>query len=103
MFTGKGENIWDRFTHTHTELVADHSTGDVACDTYHKWREDIQILKDVGVDYHRFSLSWTRLLPTGFANIINPDGVRFYNDFINGLLKNNIEPMVRILVTRYGK
>ncbi|CAH1996364.1 unnamed protein product [Acanthoscelides obtectus] len=91
--SGKGESIWDRFTHSHPELVRDHSNGDVACDTYHEWREDIEILKDLGVDFHRFSLSWPRILPDGFARRINPDGVRFYNDFINKLLKNNIEPL----------
>ncbi|CAH1996365.1 unnamed protein product [Acanthoscelides obtectus] len=92
----KGESIWDRFTHSHPELVRDHSNGDVACDTYHEWREDIEILKDLGVDFHRFSLSWPRILPDGFARRINPDGVRFYNDFINKLLKNNIEPLVTL-------
>nr|CAI5851418.1 unnamed protein product [Callosobruchus analis] len=50
----------------------------------------------MGVNYHRFSLSWSRILPDGFARRINPDGVRFYNDFINELLRNNIEPMVTL-------
>ncbi|VEN59589.1 unnamed protein product, partial [Callosobruchus maculatus] len=94
--SGKGENIWDHFTHHYPDFVKDHSTGDIACDTYHKWKEDIQILKDMGVNYHRFSLSWSRILPDGFARRINPDGVRFYNDFINELLRNNIEPMVTL-------
>nr|CAH7744350.1 unnamed protein product [Callosobruchus chinensis] len=93
---GKGESIWDHFTHNYPSGVVDHSNGDIACDTYHKWKEDIQILKDIGVDYHRFSISWPRILPDGFARRINPDGVRFYNDFINELLKNNIEPLVTL-------
>ncbi|KAF2887788.1 hypothetical protein ILUMI_18385, partial [Ignelater luminosus] len=94
--SGKGENIWDRYTHTHPELILDRSTGDVACDSYHKYEEDVALMKKMGVQFYRFSLSWSRILPTGFAYQINPDGIRYYNDLINLLLKNDIIPLVTL-------
>ncbi|KAJ8970762.1 hypothetical protein NQ314_001032 [Rhamnusium bicolor] len=94
--SGKGESIWDHFTHTHPELVVDHTTGDISCDSYHLWKKDVNILKEIGVNYYRFSLSWPRILPDGFSNVVNEDGIRYYNDLINELLKHNMEPMVYI-------
>lgn len=73
---GKGENIWDRFTHTRPDMMANASTGDVACDSYNNWKEDIQMAKYLGLDFYRFSLSWSRILPRGTVDYINPDGVR---------------------------
>lgn len=49
MFLGKGENIWDRLVHTNPEKLVDQATGDVACDSYHKYKEDVQLIKDIGV------------------------------------------------------
>ncbi|KAF2898478.1 hypothetical protein ILUMI_07698 [Ignelater luminosus] len=91
---GKGENIWDRFTHDHPEKIADGSNGDIAADSYHKLDEDIRLLKNLGVDFYRFSLSWARILPNGFPNKINQAGIDYYNELIDKLLENNIMPMI---------
>lgn len=95
-YSDKGKNIWDELTHNHPELIVDHSTGDVACDSFHLWQTDIENLKNLGVGFYRFSLSWTRILPTGFPNYISQTGVKYYNNLIDGLIKNNIKPMVTL-------
>ncbi|XP_048000843.1 myrosinase 1-like [Leguminivora glycinivorella] len=92
----KGENIWDRFVHSRPEAISDRSTGDVACDSYHRWQEDIQLLVDMNVDFYRFSISWSRLLPTGFSQRVSADGARYYGDLIDGLLAKGIEPIVTL-------
>ena len=75
-------------------MIADGSNGDVACDTYHKAIEDVQLLNNIGVNFYRFSLSWARILPSGLTNQINPDGIRYYNELIDELLANGITPFV---------
>lgn len=92
--SGKGPSRWDYWVHNQP-IVQDGSTGDVASDSYHKYAEDIAALKELGANYYRFSISWPRLLPRGFTNEINPDGVRYYNNLIDGLLAEGIEPWVR--------
>lgn len=82
--------------HTKPDFAADNSTGDIACDSYHKWKEDVQMLKNLSVDYYRFSLSWTRILPQGFATEINEAGVQYYNNLIDELQSNGIEPVVTL-------
>ncbi|XP_018332984.1 myrosinase 1-like [Agrilus planipennis] len=94
--SGKGPSIWDTFTHLHSEFVVDHSNGDVACDAYHKFKEDVQILKELGVKFYRFSIAWTRIFPTGLPHNPNADGIAFYNALLDELQKNSIIPMVTI-------
>lgn len=62
---GKGPNIWDTITHERPNFIKNNDTADIACDSYHKYKEDVQLLKEMGANHYRFSLSWSRILPTG--------------------------------------
>ncbi|ODN04812.1 Lactase-phlorizin hydrolase [Orchesella cincta] len=93
---GKGENIWDEFTHRIPSPIKDNSTGDVACDSYHNYMQDVELLKNTGVNFYRFSLSWSRILPDGTNRTINQRGIDYYNKLINALIANGIEPMVTL-------
>ncbi|KAF5274883.1 hypothetical protein FQA39_LY07065 [Lamprigera yunnana] len=94
--SGKGESIWDRFTHIHPEKIKDGSSADIACDSYHKIKEDVTLLKNLNVQFYRFSLSWSRILPNGYANYINPDGIDYYNELLDELVKHDIIPMITL-------
>ncbi len=89
---GKGENIWDRFCHQDGNIL-NNDTGDVACDHYHKWEEDLDLLKEYGLRNYRFSIAWTRIFPDGIGEI-NQAGVNFYNNLIDGMLARGITPWV---------
>ncbi len=91
---GKGESIWDRFAHTPGK-IEDGSTGDVACDHYHRWREDIALMKGLGLKAYRFSVSWPRILPDGRGQV-NQLGLDFYNRLVEGLLEAGIKPFVTL-------
>ena len=91
---GKGESIWDRFTHTPGNII-DGSTGDVACDHYHRWAEDIALLKSLNIQAYRFSIAWSRILPTG-RGPVNQAGLDFYSRLVDGLLAANIIPFATL-------
>jgi beta-glucosidase len=91
---GKGESIWDRFAHR-SRRVAGGATGDVACDHYHRFEEDIDIMAAMGVRAYRFSLAWTRLFPDGGSQP-NPAGFDFYRRLIEALHKRGIMPVATL-------
>ena len=91
---GKGESIWDRFSHTPGN-VRDGDTGDVACDHYHRWREDIALMKEMGLKAYRFSIAWPRIIPNGIGQV-NQAGIDFYSHLVDALLEANIEPFVTL-------
>jgi beta-glucosidase len=87
---GRGESIWDRFTHVPGN-VRDGSTGDRACDSYHRWRDDIALLRAMGLDSYRFSIAWPRIQPTG-RGPANVPGLDHYRALVDGLLEAGIRP-----------
>ena len=92
---GKGQSIWDEYTHRKPSPVDDGSTGDVACDSYHKYKEDVALMKQMGLNSYRFSIAWTRILPNGIGTR-SQDGIDYYNALINELMEAGIEPAVTI-------
>lgn len=87
---GKGPSIWDTFVHT-PDHVVNGETGDEAVDHYHRFKEDVALMKELGLDAYRFSVAWTRVLPAG-TGAINQAGLDFYDRLVDELLKHKIEP-----------
>ena len=88
---GKGESIWDRFVHAPGK-IADGQTGDAACDHYHRYREDVALMKELGLKTFRFSVSWPRILPQG-KGVLNQEGLDFYDRLVDELLAAGISPL----------
>ena len=91
---GRGPSIWDTFV-AREGAVRNGDTGDVACDHYHRWEEDLDLLADLGLDAYRFSISWPRVQPDGRGRL-NPAGVDFYHRLIEGLHERGVAPVVTL-------
>ncbi|KAJ9696511.1 hypothetical protein PVL29_008634 [Vitis rotundifolia] len=89
---GRTPSIWDTFTHAGS---AHGATGDIACDEYHKYEEDVRLMVETGLDAYRFSISWSRLIPYG-RGPVNPKGLSYYNNLINELISHGIQPHVTL-------
>src|ERR1700716_818389 len=91
---GRGRSIWDTFSHTPGK-IADHSNADRANDHYHRYKEDVGLIKELGVKAYRFSIAWPRVFPQG-TGAPNPKGLDFYDRLVDELLKNGIEPFATL-------
>src|ERR1041384_7304402 len=91
---GKGESVWDRFAHT-SSGVERRETGDIACDHYHRYAEDIEIMRTLGIKNYRFSMAWPRVMPTG-EGAINQRGLDHYSRFVDSLLQADIVPWITL-------
>ena len=91
---GRGRSIWDTFSHTPAQTMRG-DTGDVACDHYHRYRDDVALMADLGVDAYRLSVAWPRIQPEG-RGPVNPAGVDFYSRLVDELLGAGITPLVTL-------
>ncbi|MGN6183796.1 MAG: GH1 family beta-glucosidase [Thermoanaerobaculia bacterium] len=91
---GAGPSIWHRFSHT-PGRTTNNETGDVACDHYHRYKEDVALMRELGLTSYRFSISWSRILPDG-TGAVNERGLDFYRRLVDELLANDIQPLVTL-------
>lgn len=91
---GRGPSIWDTFSHR-AGATLHGDTGDIACDHYHRWQQDLDLMAELGLDAYRLSVAWPRLQPTGSGDI-NPAGVTFYRGLLQGLHDRGITPFVTL-------
>ena len=91
---GRTNSVWDTFCKK-PGAIRDHSSGDVACEHYKYWNQDVKLMAQIGLQAYRFSISWSRILPNGYGKL-NSEGIDFYDRLIDSLLENNIEPFVTL-------
>jgi beta-glucosidase len=91
---GRGPSIWDTFSHT-PGLVSDGTTGDVTDDHYHLLEQDLDLMKELGLEAYRFSISWSRIIPTG-SGAVNQAGIDFYSKLVDGLIARGILPIATL-------
>jgi beta-glucosidase len=91
---GRGESIWDRFSHT-PGMTLNGDTGDVADDHYHRWHTDIELMQQLGLRAYRFSIAWPRIYPRGTGQV-NTAGLDFYDRLVDGLLAARVTPFVTL-------
>lgn len=91
---GRGESIWDRYAHIPGNILHG-DTGDTACDCYHRTEEDLALMKELHLPAYRLSVSWSRIFPNGYGEV-SQEGIRYYEELIDGLLQQNIEPYVTL-------
>lgn len=92
---GKGASIWDTFSNIPGN-INNNETGNTACDQYHRYKEDIEFMHQLGIDSYRFSISWPRLFPDGRPDHINPHGVKFYDSIVDDCRRFDIEPIITL-------
>ncbi|HNV68211.1 MAG TPA: family 1 glycosylhydrolase, partial [Candidatus Ozemobacteraceae bacterium] len=87
---GRGPSLWDTFCHQHPERIFEHANPDIACDHYHRYAEDVELIKAMGHTGYRLSISWSRLFPTGDPTQLNQAGVVFYRRLLDALSAKQI-------------
>jgi beta-glucosidase len=91
---GRGLSIWDVFSHSPSK-IHNNENGDVACDHYHRFEEDVALMQELGLQTYRFSVSWSRVLPTGRGEV-NSEGLQFYDNLVDALIKAKIVPQMTL-------
>lgn len=92
---GKGPSVWDEFTHTKKNKIKTGENGNTACDFYHRYESDIELMRSMNIPNFRFSIAWSRVLPNGIGEV-NQKGIDFYNNLINKCLEKGIEPWITL-------
>ncbi|XP_057653979.1 myrosinase 1-like [Diorhabda carinulata] len=93
---GKGQSIWDTLVHRVPSPIRNNDTGDIAANSYFRYREDVRLAAELGLKVYRFSISWSRVLPTGYPNQINYKGLEYYKNLVREIRKYNMIPAATI-------